>query len=69
MLKYETPLQRLDASMEGLASEWSARVAECAKQYGDKKAKLWRFEVKRLINSSNVRSAFFQAVSNSSWAI
>lgn len=55
-------------AMEDLASEWSADVANCAQQFGDKKAKLWSFEVKRLINTSNVRSAFFQAVSNSSWA-
>nr|WP_052646285.1 hypothetical protein [endosymbiont of Acanthamoeba sp. UWC8] len=34
----------------------------------DKKNKLWSFEVKLLINRSNVRRAFFQAVSNSSWA-
>ena len=55
-------------ALEDLASEWSSKVTECAKQYGDKKAKLWSFEVKRLINISNVRSTFFQAVSNSSWA-
>jgi uncharacterized protein len=55
-------------ALEDLASEWSDKVTECAKQYGDKKAKLWSFEVKRLINISNVRSTFFQAVSNSSWA-
>ena len=53
-------------ALEDLASEWSTKVTECAKQYGDKKAKLWSFEVKRLINTSNVRSTFFQAVSNSS---
>jgi len=29
---------------------------------------LWSFEVKQLINRSNVRECFFQAVSNSSWA-
>lgn len=55
-------------ALEDLASEWSVKVTECAKQYGDKKAKLWSFEVKRLINTSNVRRTFFQAVSNSSWA-
>lgn len=55
-------------ALEDLASEWSRNVTDCAKQYGDKKAKLWSFEVKRLINISNVRSTFFQAVSNSSWA-
>ena len=55
-------------ALEDLASEWSVKVRECAKQYGDKKAKFWSFEVKRIINNSNVRSTFFQAVSNSSWA-
>jgi hypothetical protein len=55
-------------ALEDLASQWSNKVSECAKQYGDKKAKLWSFEVKRKINSSNVRSTFFQSVSNSSWA-
>lgn len=55
-------------ALEDLSFEWSDKVTECAKQYGDKKAKLWSFEVKRLINVSNVRSTFFQAVSNSSWA-
>jgi hypothetical protein len=55
-------------ALEDLASEWDDKIAECASKYGDKKAKLWSFEVKKLINTSNVRSAFFQAVSNSSWA-
>jgi uncharacterized protein len=55
-------------ALEDLAAEWSSDVVDCAQQFGDKKAKLWSFEVKRLINTSNVRSAFFQAVSNSSWA-
>ncbi|WP_375650259.1 hypothetical protein [Bartonella sp. OT172YNZD] len=36
-------------------------------QYFDKKAKLWSFEVKILINRSNLRKVFFQIVSNSSW--
>lgn len=55
-------------AMENLASEWAAPVKSFAEQYGAEKVKLWSFEVKRLINLSNVRSAFFQAVSNSSWA-
>ena len=55
-------------ALEDLASEWSGKVTECAKRYGDKKAKLWSFEVKREITIANVRSTFFQAVSNSSWA-
>lgn len=35
---------------------------------GERRARLWSFEVKRLLNRSNVREAYFQAVSNSSWA-
>ena len=37
-------------------------------EYGDKRARLWSFEVKILLNRSNVRESWFQAVSNSSWA-
>jgi uncharacterized protein len=55
-------------AMEDLTSEWDQKIRECAKQHADKKTKLWSFEVKRLINRSNVRETFFQAVSNSSWA-
>ena len=55
-------------ALEDLSSDWLDDVTKCAKQYGDKKAKLWSFEVKRLVNTSNVRSTFFQTVSNSSWA-
>lgn len=43
-------------------------VRDCVKQYSDKRTKLWSFEVKLLINRSNVRECFFQVVSNSSWA-
>jgi hypothetical protein len=32
------------------------------------KARLWSFEVKKLLNRASVREAYFQAVSNSSWA-
>jgi hypothetical protein len=55
-------------AMEDLTAEWDQRIKECVKQHADKKTKLWSFEVKLLINRSNVRQAFFQAVSNSSWA-
>ena len=34
----------------------------------DRKVKLWSVEVKVLLNRSNVREAYYQAVSNSSWA-
>jgi len=54
--------------MEDLSSDWLREIKDCVQQYADKKSKLWSFEVKILINRSNVREAFFQAVSNSSWA-
>ena len=54
--------------MEDLSEDWAKEIRDVVKQYADKKAKLWSFEVKKLINRSNVRKAFFQAVSNSSWA-
>lgn len=54
--------------MEDLSADWNREIKDCVQQYADKKTKLWSFEVKILINRSNVREVFFQAVSNSSWA-
>lgn len=54
--------------MEDLISEWESEVKDVVKEYFDRRAKLWSFEVKPTLNRSNVRKAFFQAVSNSSWA-
>ena len=54
--------------MEDLSCDWDREIKDCVQQYADKKTKLWSFEVKILINRSNVREVFFQAVSNSSWA-
>lgn len=54
--------------MEDLGAEWHQEVRDCVNQYADKRTKLWSFEVKLLVNRSNVRECFFQAVSNSSWA-
>ena len=54
--------------VEDLSKDWHSEIKNCVKEYADKKTKLWSFEVKILINRSNVREAFFQAVSNSSWA-
>ena len=54
--------------MEDLSGDWQREIKDCVQQYADKKTKLWSFEVKILINRSNVREAYFQAVSNSSWA-
>ena len=55
-------------AMEDLSSEWHQEVKDCVGLYADKRTKLWSFEVKLLINRSNIRECFFQAVSNSSWA-
>ena len=54
--------------MEALNERWHREIRDCVRQIGDKRAKLWSFEVKLYLNNSNVRRAFFQAVSNSSWA-
>lgn len=54
--------------MEDLSTDWHREIKDCVQQYADKQTKLWSFEVKTLINRSNVREVFFQAVSNSSWS-
>lgn len=54
--------------LEDLGADWHQEVRDCVNQYSDKRTKLWSFEAKLLINRSNVRECFFQAVSNSSWA-
>lgn len=54
--------------MEDLGAEWHQEVRDCVNQYSDKRTRLWSFEAKLLINRSNARECFFQAVSNSSWA-
>jgi hypothetical protein len=54
--------------MEDLGADWQQEIRDCVKQYSDKRTKLWSFEVKLLINRSNVRECFFQTVSNSSWS-
>jgi len=54
--------------LEDLGADWNQAVRDCVSQYFDKRTKLWSFEVKLLLNRSNVRECFFQAVSNSSWA-
>lgn len=54
--------------MEDLSARWDREIRDAAKEYSDKRTKLWSFEVKLLVNLSNVREVYFQAVSNSSWA-
>lgn len=54
--------------MENLTEDWHAEIKNCTKEYSHERTKLWSFEVKVLINRSNIREVFFQAVSNSASA-
>ncbi len=54
--------------LEDIRNGWDNDLSDCVQSSTDKKARLWSFEVKIKINNSNVREAFFQTVSNSSWA-
>lgn len=54
--------------MEDLTRDWQAEVKQLVSEASGQKARLWSFEVKLILNRSNVRAAYFQAVSNSSWA-
>ena len=54
--------------LEDLSADWHPEIKNCVNQVADRKTKIWSFEVKKLINRSNVREVYFQAVSNSSWA-
>lgn len=55
-------------AIEALTAGMNKEVVEAVRFSGERRARLWSFEVKRLLNRSNVREAYFQAVSNSSWA-
>ena len=55
-------------ALEDLTADWTAEVRKCVSEAGAQKARMWSFEVKLLLNRSNVREAYFQTVSNSSWA-
>lgn len=55
-------------AMQPVDKEWNELIRSCVKQGAGKSVRLWSFEVKKELSSSNVRKSFFQAVSNSSWA-
>lgn len=55
-------------SLEPLDKAWSGSVRTCVREGNHKSVKIWSFEVKLNLTSSNVRESFFQAVSNSTWA-
>lgn len=49
-------------------SDWQNEVVEVSSAMGNTAVKLFSFELKRDLSIGNLRAAFFQAVSNSSWA-
>lgn len=54
--------------LEDLSCDWTRELRDCVGVLAQRRARLWSFEVKLLVNRSNVRKSYFQAVSNSSWA-
>jgi len=48
--------------------EWKPEVLQFSATVGSTPARLFSFEIKRDLNFGNLREAFFQAVSNSSWS-
>lgn len=48
--------------------DWEGEVVEVSTLMGNTSVRLFSFELKRELSISNIREAFFQAVSNSSWA-
>ena len=55
--------------MEDLSRDWHDEIKQCSSEHSDKKKLNYgHLRQKVLINRSNVRKSFFQAVSNSSWA-
>ena len=55
-------------AMQPLDKHWHEFIKTCVKHGSGQNVRLWSFEVKKELNGSNIRSSFFQAVSNSSWA-
>lgn len=47
---------------------WETEVVDFGLSIGNQLLKLYSFEVKKELTFANIREAFFQAVSNSSWA-
>lgn len=56
------------AGLEDLSGDWTRELRDCVGVLAERRARLWSFEVKLLVNRSNVRKCYFQAVSNSSWS-
>jgi len=54
--------------LEIVGGNWQKDIIKFSEEYFTPKGKLWSFEVKKKIDTNNVRESFFQTVSNSSWA-
>jgi hypothetical protein len=54
--------------LEVIEEGWDDAVRECSKYSNSQRVRVWSFEVKFRLEGWNFREAFFQAVSNSSWA-
>ena len=48
--------------------DWESEVLELSEATGNSALKMYSFELKKTLSFGNLREAFFQAVSNSSWA-
>ncbi len=48
--------------------DWEKQVLELSNNTGSTPIRLYSFEMKKELDFSNIRAAFFQTVSNSSWA-
>jgi uncharacterized protein len=48
--------------------DWKTSVLDLSTATGNTAVKLYSFEIKKALSFGNLREAFFQAVSNSSWA-
>lgn len=48
--------------------DWSKQVLELSNNTGNTPIRLYSFEMKKELDFCNIRAAFFQTVSNSSWA-
>jgi hypothetical protein len=55
-------------AMENLSSDWHESVKSIVNEMSEQRVRFWSFEVKRVLNQSNARECYFQAVSNSSWS-
>ena len=55
-------------AMQALDKDWINEVRGCLGVNSTARIRMWSFEVKQELVSSNFREAFFQAVSNSGWA-